>query len=77
MSDLSIFHDDVLEVYDAADKPDGLLFMYVELVKQLEKECEHRQYLIDSLMIEHCPDDMTKAQMNNWEKHQKQTTINL
>jgi hypothetical protein len=28
------------------------------------------QYKIDNLMLEYCPDEMTKEQIANWEKHQ-------
>lgn len=75
--DLSIFHEDVLEAYDAADKPDGLLFLYVELVKKIENECEYRQQRIDELMLEYCADEMTEDQIENWERHQVESKINL
>lgn len=68
---MTISHEDVLETYDAVDKPDGLLFLYVEAVKELEKECEAKQAQIDSLMLEYCPADMSREQMENWEKHQR------
>jgi hypothetical protein len=32
---------------------------------------EHKQYLIDSLMLEHCPDEMTQEQKDNWASHQQ------
>lgn len=70
MSDISMFHDDVLQVYDATDKPDGLLSKYVKMAKDLDRESESRQSKIDSLMFEFCPDEMTKEQVENWEKHQ-------
>ena len=28
------------------------------------------EYKIDELMLEYCPDEMTKEQMENWAKHQ-------
>lgn len=65
-----MFHEDVLKVYGATYRPDGLLFLYVKLVKELEKESEARQCKIDSLMLEYCPNDMTEEQIKNWEKHQ-------
>lgn len=40
-------------------------------VKELEATIEHQQFLIDNLMLEYCPDEMTKEQMDNWAKHQK------
>lgn len=33
-------------------------------------ECDSLQAKIDSLMLEYCPNEMTKEQMDNWEKHQ-------
>lgn len=32
---------------------------------------------IDRLMLEFCPDEMTKEQMENWEKHQKVSDISI
>lgn len=29
---------------------------------------------IDALMLEHCPDEMTPEQVENWEKHQRLST---
>ena len=30
----------------------------------------HKQFEIDNLMLEYCPDDMTKEQFENWGKYQ-------
>lgn len=32
---------------------------------------EAKQAKIDQLMLEFCPDEMSKDQLSNWEKHQK------
>lgn len=47
-------------------------------VEDSEKACQelvrknnHLQFLLDSVMIEYCPDQMTEEQMKNWSKHQK------
>lgn len=47
MDTLKMFHDDVLSTYDATDKPDGLLFKYVEMVKELESKLERLQAVKD------------------------------
>ena len=31
-----------------------------------------QQAIIDRLMMEYCPDEVTEAQFNEWQKHQKQ-----
>lgn len=36
----------------------------------LESEIHYKQALIDELMFEHCPDEMTKEQIEEWEKNQ-------
>ena len=44
-----------------------------ELIQQvidLERLCNAKQAMIDSLMLEFCPGDMTAAQVENWKKHQ-------
>lgn len=53
-------------VYDLEEK--SLL-----MIEELEQEIQSKQAKIDSLMIEHCPDEMTKEQMDNWGKHQVKT----
>ena len=34
-------------------------------------EINSLQAKIDALMLEYCPDEMTKVQMDNWECHQR------
>jgi hypothetical protein len=36
-----------------------------------EAEVNFLQYKIDTLMLEHCPEDMTPEQMENYAKHQR------
>lgn len=77
MDDLELFHEDVLEAYDAVDKPEGLLSLYVSGVKQLIIDNDYKQSRIDELMLEYCPADMTEEQIKNWESHQRVVEINL
>ncbi len=41
----------------------------------LKEDLEEKQAKIDSLMLEYCPNEMTKAQKDNWAKHQKPVDI--
>ena len=41
-----------------------------ELVEASNKMMNHQQAIIDRLMLEYFPNEMTKEQMENWEKHQ-------
>lgn len=43
---------------------------FEEQTGRLYRKCNHQQATIDSLMFEYCPDDMTDAQLDNYEKHQ-------
>lgn len=38
IEDISLFYDDILEVYRAKDKPNGLLFLFVDAAKRLNEE---------------------------------------
>lgn len=38
---------------------------------QLVIENNHLQFLLDSVMLEYCPNEMTEEQMKNWSKHQR------
>ena len=40
-------------------------------------EIDRLQAKIDSLMLEHCPDEMTPEQLENWERHQKLSDLVL
>ena len=37
----------------------------------VDAKLKKQQAIIDALMLEHCPDEMTPEQMANWERHQK------
>lgn len=39
-------------------------------VRRLEAESAHKQSIIDRLMLEHCPDEMTPQQVKEWGEHQ-------
>ena len=38
--------------------------------KEVEAESAHKQSIIDRLMLEYCPDEMTAEQVEQWGKHQ-------
>ncbi len=38
---------------------------------ELKANRDHLQFLLDSVMLEHCPDEMTEEQMDNWKKAQR------
>ena len=40
-------------------------------VARLERELLAKQALIDRLMLEYCPDEMTPEQLTEWAKHQR------
>ena len=37
----------------------------------------HLQFLLDSVMLEFCPDEMTEEQMENWKKAQKKSNLEI
>ena len=37
---------------------------------EAQAEIDVKQAKIDALMLEYCPDEMTKEQLDNWAKHQ-------
>lgn len=48
-----------------------------DIVQALDKEIDHlkqelayKQSVIDALMLEYCPDEMTPEQLEEWSKHQ-------
>ena len=45
-----------------------------DLLDAALSELEHRQFLIDSLMLEYCPDEMSEEQQENWAKNQVKVT---
>lgn len=45
--------------------------------KKLARHAQHLQSLIDALMLEHCPDEMTPEQITEWERCQKALTPNV
>ena len=42
-----------------------------------ERKIEELQAKIDLLMFEYCPDEMTKEQIEVWEKHQVKIDIGI
>lgn len=47
------------------------------LLSEKDKEIQSLQARIDELMLEYCPNDMTKEQIENWEKHQVKSEIEI
>jgi len=43
--------------------------------EQQAKRIAHQQYLIDTLMLEYCPDEMTEEQWENWKSHQRRVEL--
>lgn len=41
------------------------------LCDKVQQRLEYMQSQIDTLMLEHCPDGMSKEQLDNWAKNQK------
>lgn len=39
--------------------------------RTLEREIAAKQAIIDRLMLEHCPEEMTEDQVAEWGRHQK------
>lgn len=47
------------------------------VIEELEKGKDHLQFLLDSVMLEYCPEEMTEEQMENWSKHQKKSNLEI
>ncbi len=45
--------------------------LYNYHVESIEMAWDYQQAIIDRLMLEHCPDEMTAAQVTRWEAHQR------
>lgn len=43
--------------------------------ERLEKRVAAQQAKIDALMLEHCPDEMTPEQIEEWGRHQRPVTV--
>lgn len=53
----------------AAANPSTILQL-LDYIETLEKDVAHKQAWIDALMLEFCPEEMTKEQVAEWVKHQ-------
>jgi hypothetical protein len=62
--------NDLSEKFKAGE---GLHDEYVRLI-DYKQDTEALQAQIDSLMLEYCPKEVTKEQMDNWAKHQRPVT---
>lgn len=40
-------------------------------IARLDKLVVHKQHIIDKLMLEYCPNDMTAEQLEEYARHQK------
>ena len=71
MSTIKIYTiNDLSEKFKAGE---GLHDEYVRYI-DYKQDTEVLQAQIDSLMLEYCPNEMTKEQMDNWAKHQRCVT---
>ncbi len=59
----------------AADEEAKFADEYKAKFEAQVKQIAHQQYLIDSLMIEFCPDEMTTEQWENWKAHQRKVEL--
>jgi hypothetical protein len=39
--------------------------------ERLQRELNAKQAVLDRVMLEYCPGEMTEEQMTNWKKHQR------
>ena len=46
-------------------------------IDELLKELGAKQAKIDELMLEYCPEEMTKKQFDDWAKHQKSSNFSV
>ena len=44
---------------------------------ELKAKNNHLQFLLDSVMLEFCPDEMSEEQMENWKKAQKKSNLEI
>lgn len=68
-------HSDLKERLHVATHRTDLPSDRLPLFDEYERKIAHQQYLIDSLMIEYCPDEMTEEQWENWKAHQRRVTL--
>ena len=40
-------------------------------------ESDHKQAIIDRLMLEYCPEEMTEEQLEEWKKHHVDDDLNI
>lgn len=64
---------------DIATYTDGLISLddcVTHIIETARSDIEPPlQYKIDQLMLEYCPNEMSKEQMDNWKKNQVKATI--
>jgi len=68
MSELS---DKALEEARRLDDYLGHISKNSIILRECAEALDAKQAQIDSLMLEYCPDEMTKEQIEEWEKHQR------
>jgi len=76
---LKLENEDELEKGESLVEEIGLMIKYKEeeAKSEYQKTIDHLQSQVDQLMLEFCPERMTKAQMNNWSKHQAPTDFQI
>ncbi len=68
-------HADLKERLHVATHRTDLPSDRLPLFDEYKRKIAHQQYLIDSLMIEYCPDEMTEEQWENWKVHQRKVEL--
>lgn len=58
--------ESVIDEYDERQR----IFTKYELTVIMQNLADRMQASIDLLMLEHCPEEMTEEQLENWELHQ-------
>ena len=74
---IKIVEEDCYKIFQAAEGYDTTGEDYTEythikdrLVGKVQQRLEYMQSQIDELMLEYCPDEISKEQFDNWAKNQ-------
>jgi Lar family restriction alleviation protein len=63
--------DEAIELWNArAPQPEELAKYWCGVAEAKQREINRKQAVIDRLMLEYCPEEMTKAQIEEWREHQ-------
>lgn len=70
--DVDLDEDVIFELMKLAHERDVTLNDLInDVLSDKIKAMDDLQYQIDELMLEHCPNEMSQEQLNNWAKHQR------